>query len=135
MSDENLTHVILRELREELRQFRGETSARFDRIEIEMAELRGEMRETRTALTAIGYPVNLSTGDMKAELHATPDRIGRLERERALASPAIVRLTPRPSRRSRASSGVRAATARPPTPWRGTRRARRDARPSGARGP
>ena len=86
MSDENvenLIHLILRELREELRQFRGETSARFDRIEIEMAELRGEMRETRTALTGIGYLVNLSTGDMKAELHAMSDRIGRLERERA----------------------------------------------------
>lgn len=48
-----------------------------------MAELRGEMRETRTALTGIGYLVNLSTGNMKAKLHPMSDRIGRPERERA----------------------------------------------------
>ena len=75
--------MILRELREEIRQLREETSVRFDRMDIEMAELRGEMRDTRTALTGVGYLVNRSTGDMKAELHAMSDRIGRLERERA----------------------------------------------------
>lgn len=41
------------------------------------------MRQTRTALTGIGCLVDLSTGSMKAELHAMPDRIGRLARERA----------------------------------------------------
>ncbi len=49
MSDENLTHVIPRELRSDFEK----VGDRLDSVEVEMAERRGEMRETRIALTGI----------------------------------------------------------------------------------
>ena len=81
MADEpdNLVLAHLRELREEVARRFDATDARVDRIEIEMGDLRAEMRGTRTALTGVGYLVNLSTGDLKTEIGALATEVNDLK--------------------------------------------------------
>jgi hypothetical protein len=78
-----LTVEHLREIRESIDRLAVETRASIDRLAIEIAEVRGEVRETRVALHGLSYLVNLSVGDLRADLESIRDRLGRLERERA----------------------------------------------------
>ena len=74
-----LTVEHLREIRDAIQQ----TNGRLDGLTIEVAEVRGELRGTRVALHGLSYMVNLSSGDIRAELGQIRERLDRLELERA----------------------------------------------------
>jgi hypothetical protein len=78
-----LTTEHLREIREAIERLGRETQARFDEQSLDTADLRNDLRETRTALHGLSYLFNLQSGDVKAELAAIRERLDRLERERA----------------------------------------------------
>jgi hypothetical protein len=78
-----LTVEHLRDIREAIDRLHSQVEQSFETLTLKIAELRDEMRQTRTALTGVGYLVNLSIGDFKAEIARMGERIERLERERA----------------------------------------------------
>ena len=78
-----LTTEHLREIREAIERLGRETQARFDEQSLDTADLRNDLRETRTALHGLSYLFNLQSGDVTAELAAIRERLDRLERERA----------------------------------------------------
>jgi len=77
------TLVLVREIRASIDLLRTDLTTRLDRLDVEVAEVRGEVRETRTALNGFAYAVNLSLGDIKAQMENVVERLDRLERERA----------------------------------------------------
>ena len=80
---ENPTLHYLRELREMVELRFDTLTTRFDALTEEVAEIRAEMRETRSALVGVGHLVHLLSGSMKAEFEAVRARLDRLDRERA----------------------------------------------------
>ena len=70
---------MLREMRTQMAEFRGETMERFDSVELRLTKLEEQRANFKNALTADSLPSNLVTGEFESRIELLERKVKELE--------------------------------------------------------